>query len=146
MITWPVAATTRSRTTCPCCGVAWRLRFFDASVLPGLGLLASEMIQIPMPRIPHHHDHPLDAERRLSSGRGKPAIPRSLFLTLAVLPYLADLPAELAQMPYADAVLNEVLRMHSVVDGVWRRALEDLTIQGHHIPEVHPRTSLSKQA
>ena len=44
----------------------------------------------------------------------------------------------LAQMPYADAVLNEVLRMHSVVDGVWRKALEDLTIQGHHIPQVHP--------
>ena len=42
----------------------------------------------------------------------------------------------LAHMPYADAVLNEVLRMHSVVDGVWRRALEDLTIQGHHVPEV----------
>ncbi len=42
----------------------------------------------------------------------------------------------LAQMPYADAVLNEVLRMHSVVDGVWRKALEPLTIQGYHVPEV----------
>ena len=39
-------------------------------------------------------------------------------------------------MPYADAVIKEVMRLHGIVDGVWRQALEDITVQGHSIPKV----------
>ncbi|EIE23940.1 cytochrome P450 [Coccomyxa subellipsoidea C-169] len=41
----------------------------------------------------------------------------------------------LEQMPYTDAVLKEVMRMHGIVDGVWRQALEDLEIQGCRVPK-----------
>ena len=39
-------------------------------------------------------------------------------------------------MPYADAVLREVMRAHGIVDGLWRRALEDLEVQGRRVPKV----------
>jgi hypothetical protein len=42
----------------------------------------------------------------------------------------------LEQMPYLDAVLKEVMRMHGIVDGVWRQALEDLEVQGCRVPKV----------
>ena len=42
----------------------------------------------------------------------------------------------LEQMPYTDAVLKEVMRMHGIVDGVWRQALEDLEVQGCRVPKV----------
>jgi hypothetical protein len=46
----------------------------------------------------------------------------------------------LDHMPYADAVIREVLRVHSVVDGIWREALEDLEVQGRRIPRARPRS------
>lgn len=45
-------------------------------------------------------------------------------------------------MPYTDAVIKEAMRLHGIVDGVWREALEDLEVQGRHIPKVGVRTSL----
>ncbi|CAK0753854.1 hypothetical protein CVIRNUC_002252 [Coccomyxa viridis] len=39
----------------------------------------------------------------------------------------------LEDMPYADAIIKEVMRLHGIVDGVWRQALEDITVQGHSI-------------
>jgi hypothetical protein len=39
-------------------------------------------------------------------------------------------------MPYVDAVIKEVMRLYGIVDGIWRQTLEDITIQGHHIPKV----------
>ena len=39
-------------------------------------------------------------------------------------------------MPYTDAVIKEVMRLYGIVDGIWRQTLEDITIQGHHIPKV----------
>lgn len=43
----------------------------------------------------------------------------------------------LERMPYTDAVLKEVMRLHGIVDGVWRQALEDLEVQGRRVPKVH---------
>ena len=42
----------------------------------------------------------------------------------------------LEDMPYTDAVIKEVMRLYGIVDGIWRQSLEDITIQGHHIPKV----------
>ena len=42
----------------------------------------------------------------------------------------------LEDMPYADAIIKEVMRLHGIVDGVWRQALEDITVQGHSIRKV----------
>ena len=42
----------------------------------------------------------------------------------------------LEDMPYADAIIKEVMRLHGIVDGVWRQALEDITVQGYSIPKV----------
>ena len=39
-------------------------------------------------------------------------------------------------MPYADAIIKEVMRLYGIVDGVWRQALEDITVQGHSIRKV----------
>ena len=39
-------------------------------------------------------------------------------------------------MPYTDAVIKEVMRLYGIVDGIWRQSLEDISIQGHHIPRV----------
>ena len=38
-----------------------------------------------------------------------------------------------------DAVIKEVMRLYGIVDGIWRQTLEDITIQGHHIPKVSAR-------
>ena len=46
----------------------------------------------------------------------------------------------LEDMPYTDAVIKEVMRLYGIVDGIWRQSLEDITIQGHHIPKVRPWT------
>ena len=45
-------------------------------------------------------------------------------------------------MPYTDAVIKEVMRLYGIVDGIWRQTLEDITIQGHHIPKVSAPKSL----
>ena len=42
----------------------------------------------------------------------------------------------LEDMPYADAIIKEVMRLYGIVDGVWRQALEDITVQGHSIRKV----------
>lgn len=42
----------------------------------------------------------------------------------------------LEDMPYTDAVIKEVMRLYGIVDGIWRQSLEDITIQGHHVPKV----------
>ena len=42
----------------------------------------------------------------------------------------------LEDMPYADAIIKEVMRLHGIVDGVWRQALEDITVQDHSIRKV----------
>ena len=39
-------------------------------------------------------------------------------------------------MVFADAVLREQLRMHPIVPAVWRRALQDLEVDGKRIPKV----------
>lgn len=39
-------------------------------------------------------------------------------------------------MPYTDAVIKETMRKHGIVDGIWRKALEDLEIQGRLVPKV----------
>ena len=46
--------------------------------------------------------------------------------------------AVLERMPVADAVIREGLRLHSVVDGVWREALEDLEVDGFRVPKARP--------
>ena len=48
----------------------------------------------------------------------------------------------LEAMPYTDAVLREVMRTHGIVDGLWRRALEDLEVQGRRVPKVRVRPCL----
>lgn len=47
----------------------------------------------------------------------------------------------LERMPYTDAVLKEVMRLHGIVDGVWRQALEDLEVQGRRVPKVHQKSA-----
>ena len=47
----------------------------------------------------------------------------------------------LEDMPYADAVIKEVMRLLGIVDGIWRQTLEDITIQGHQIPKVRHQDS-----
>ena len=39
-------------------------------------------------------------------------------------------------MVFADAVLREQLRMHPIVPAVWRRALQDIEVDGKRIPKV----------
>lgn len=46
--------------------------------------------------------------------------------------------AVLERMPLADAVINEGLRLHSIVDGVWREALDDLEVDGFLVPKARP--------
>lgn len=50
----------------------------------------------------------------------------------------------LERMPYADAVIKEVMRLHGIVDGVWREALEDLEVQGRRVPKVHNTRTLKR--
>ena len=39
-------------------------------------------------------------------------------------------------MAYADAVVKEVMRLHPIVGGVFRRALRDFDLGGFHISKV----------
>ena len=39
-------------------------------------------------------------------------------------------------MTYTDAVVKEVMRLHPIVGGVFRRALCDFDLGGFHIPKV----------
>ncbi|CAL8462567.1 g2100 [Coccomyxa elongata] len=52
----------------------------------------------------------------------------------------------LERMPYTDAVLREVMRLHGIVDGVWRQALEDLEVQGRRVPKGWTVQLMVKQA
>jgi len=50
----------------------------------------------------------------------------------------------LEDMPYTDAVIKEVMRLYGIVDGIWRQTLEDIIIQGHHIPKVEVCSTVSQ--
>lgn len=45
--------------------------------------------------------------------------------------------AAVKAMTYTDAVVKEILRLHPIVGGTFRRALTDFNLCGYYVPKVH---------
>lgn len=51
----------------------------------------------------------------------------------------------LKTMTYADVVVKEILRLHPIVGGVFRRSLQGFDLGGYHIPKViNARVNLTR--